>query len=146
MPNRNHSAFHCFFGLASLLLAFWGLSSGAWAHHGWRSYDAPLDMEFTITKTHWGGAHDRLTAIDSDGQQWDILLAPPVRNRRYGFDEDTVKVGQIVHMRGERHPERPEGKIHQIWLGDELIYEYFYGANYNSYDRLGMKTPRQPPE
>lgn len=114
------------------------------AHHGWRSYDAPLDMQAKIIKTNWGNPHDRLTVIDGQGETWDILLAPATRNRRYGFGEDTVAAGQNIRLVGERHPERNEAKIHQIWSDGEMVYEYLYGNGntITSFERLGKEPPK----
>ncbi len=134
--------------LAFLLSLGAGLAQ---AHHGWNSYDAPLDMDVKITQVDWGNPHDRLTAIADDGGEWDILLAPPTRNRRFGFGEDTVSVGQTVRLRGERHPDRNEGKIHQIWIGEDMVYEYLYGRgtreeSTTSYERLGQAIPTEAPK
>lgn len=120
-------------------------ATAALAHHGWSSYNQEAQMEMTITTLDFGNPHDRLEATDVDGKTWSLLLAPPVRNRRYGFGEDTVAVGQKVLVLGETHPKRAEAKVHQIWLGEDMVYEYLYGQDYNSYDRLGKTAPTPTP-
>lgn len=117
------------------------LALPASAHHGWSSYNQEAQLELTVTKLDFGNPHDRLEGEDADGKTWSLLLAPPVRNRRYGFGEDTVALGQSVLVLGETHPTRAEAKVHQIWLEDVMIYEYLYGENYSSYDRLGKTAP-----
>ena len=61
------------------------LTSVAFAHHGWGGYKDWLDIKVTITTVRLGNPHDRLVGRDSDGNEWNLLLAPPARNRRFGF-------------------------------------------------------------
>lgn len=128
----------------SLSFGFGAMATAASAHHGWSSYDDDLNMVATVTKVKFGNPHDRLQVQDAEGGLWDILLAPPVRNRRYGYDETTVCVGQDIRLIGERHPSKNEAKIHQIWVGETMVYEYLYTQDQTSYDRLGKTPPENP--
>ena len=73
-----------FFVTLSVYLAMAGL---AYAHHGWGGYKEKLEMTVTVTTVKLGNPHDRLVAVDDDGREWNLLLAPPARNRRFGFGD-----------------------------------------------------------
>lgn len=100
-------------------------SSPSWAHHGWSAYTADIGIDVVISELHLGGSHDRLTAVDSEGQEWDLWLATPQRNRRLGFNEDTLSVGDSIDLIGRLHPSRPEIKVHCIYMSEEVKYTYY---------------------
>jgi len=76
------------------------------AHHGWSWYgNEPFSLTATVVDTHFGNPHDRLTLMDDDGNEWDVLLSPPSRSRRAGLTEDDVSVGDIVTAHGHRRSE-----------------------------------------
>lgn len=112
-------------------------SSIAHAHHGWGWYSQSIDLQAEIVEIDLGNPHDILIAKDLEGEKWQLLLAPPVRNRRFGFGPGSVEVGQEVRLVGERHPKKREAKIHQIWSGEKLIYEYKYSSGRTSLERFG---------
>ena len=97
----------------------------AWAHHGWGGYDSDIDMSLVITELRLNGPHDHLLANDADGTQWELVLATPQRNRRLGFDENTLAVGDEVSVLGRGHPSRPEIKVHCIYMAGEAVYTYY---------------------
>ena len=109
--------------LAGLLLVL-GPASG-WTHHGWSGYDRDVDTSLVITEIHLGNPHDQLVATDSDGQAWDLVLATPNRNRRLGFNEESLSVGDEVNILGRGHPSRSEIKVHCIYRAEEMVYEYY---------------------
>ena len=96
-----------------------------WAHHGWAGYNSDVDTTLVVTELRLGNAHDQLTATDSDGQVWDLVLATPNRNRRLGFDESTLSVGDEIDILGRGHPSRPEIKVHCIYIAGETVYTYY---------------------
>ena len=98
----------------------------ALAHHGWGGYKERINASVTIVELKLGNPHDRLIAMDESGQQWNLLLAPPARNRRFGFDEDTLSVGDGVEIYGQKHPKRFELKVHCVNLNGENVYTYRY--------------------
>jgi hypothetical protein len=102
------------------------LTSAAYAHHGWGGYKEKLEMTVTITALKLGNPHDRLIAEDETGQEWNLLLAPPARNRRFGFDETVISVGDVIELYGQKHPQRFEAKVHCIYKGGENLYTYRY--------------------
>jgi hypothetical protein len=115
------------------------LLSTAFAHHGWGGYRDDIDITLTIAALKLGNPHDRLLATDADGEEWNLLLAPPARNRRFGFDETTLAVGDEILLFGERHPSRREIKVHCIFRGGEAVYTYRYGNGKSSLAREGRE-------
>lgn len=109
--------------LAPLLLLL--MPSFTLAHHGWAGYNADVDSRFTVTELRLGNAHDHLTAIDGDGKEWDLVLATPTRNRRLGFDEETLAVGDQIDLLGRLHPSKAEIKVHCIYMEEEVMYTYY---------------------
>ena len=97
----------------------------AWAHHGWGGYNRDVDTSVVVTELRLGGAHDQLVATDSDGRVWDLVLATPQRNRRLGFNETTLSVGDEVDILGRGHPDRDEIKVHCIYMAGEAVYTYY---------------------
>jgi hypothetical protein len=92
------------------------------AHHGW---GGNLDAEFEITGTvetpmSLAGPHATMKLRASDGQVWDLTLAPPASTERAGLKEGTIPVGATVTIHGHRNrdPKRFEIKTERvIWNG-----------------------------
>ncbi len=110
--------------LAVLAMLFLGPTFG-WAHHGWTGYTSDIDISLVVTELRLGNAHDQLVATDSEGQEWDLVLATPSRNRRLGFDENTLSVGDEIDILGRGHPSKPEIKVHCIYTAGETVYTYY---------------------
>jgi len=119
-------------GLFSALI----FSSVSYAHHGWGGYQERVKGSFTITDVKLGNPHDRLIATDEEGREWNLLLAPPARNRRFGFSEESVSVGDVIEIMGQRHPKRLEMKVHCIDKDGENLYTYRYDNGRTSLERL----------
>ena len=117
------------------LLACLMTTSWAHAHHGWGGYKEKLSMTVTITELKLGNPHDRLLATDSEGREWNLLLAPPARNRRFGFSEESISVGDVVELYGQKHPNRLEVKVHCLYRDDENLYTYRYDNGRTSLSR-----------
>ena len=109
--------------------------TAAQAHHGWGGYKERVRGSFTITELKLGNPHDRLIAVDESGQEWNLLLAPPARNRRFGFDKETLAVGEAVDIYGQKHPDRFELKVHCIDRDGENLYTYRYNNGRTSLAR-----------
>jgi hypothetical protein len=101
------------------------VSSLSWAHHGWGGYNSDTDKSLTVTELRLGNPHDHVVATDSEGQAWDLVLATPARNRRLGFDEDTLSVGDEIDLLGRLHPSKSEIKVHCIYVAGETVYTYY---------------------
>ena len=119
------------------LSAFCGLllMSVANAHHGWGGYRERLEMTVTITELKLGNPHDRLIATDDDGNEWNLLLAPPARNRRFGFSAESIGVGDVVELYGQKHPRRLEIKVHCLKKDGDNLYTYRYDDGRTSLER-----------
>jgi len=108
------------------IVASFVLLAPAQAHHGWGGYKERIRANVTIVELKLGNPHDRLIATDESGQEWNLLLAPPARNRRFGFNEDTLSVGDVVEIYGQKHPKRFELKVHCVNKNGENVYTYRY--------------------
>lgn len=109
--------------------------SVAEAHHGWGGYKEKMKMTVTITELKLGNPHDRLIATDEQGREWNLLLAPPARNRRFGFNEESVSVGDVIELFGQKHPQRLEMKVHCINQNGVNLYTYRYNNGRTSLQR-----------
>ncbi len=118
---------------AGLLVA--ASASLVFAHHGWSGYKEVTEMSATVTELKLGNPHDRLLATDDAGADWNLLLAPPARNRRFGFNEESVSVGDHVLLYGQKHPDRNEIKVHCLYRDDQMIYTYRYDNGRTSLSR-----------
>lgn len=96
-----------------------------WAHHGWSGYSGDIDIQLVVAELRLGNPHDQLIATDSDGQAWNLVLATPARNRRLGFDENTLSIGDEIDVLGRSHPSRLEIKVHCIYVSGEAVYTYY---------------------
>ncbi len=105
------------------------------AHHGWSGYKEVIEMSATVTELKLGNPHDRLIATDESGQEWNLLLAPPARNRRFGFNEESVSVGDELNLFGQKHPQRFEIKVHCLYRDGEMLYTYRYDNGRSSLSR-----------
>ncbi|MBT5558350.1 MAG: hypothetical protein HOJ88_00530 [Proteobacteria bacterium] len=101
------------------------ISSLSLAHHGWGGYNSDIDKNFVIAELRLGNAHDQLVATDDEGKAWDLVLATPARNRRLGFDENTLAVGDEINLLGRLHPSKSEIKVHCIYVAGETVYTYY---------------------
>jgi len=126
--------------LAGAVLAI--AASAGFAHHGWSGYKEVIEMSATVTELRLGNPHDRLIAMDDAGDEWNLLLAPPARNRRFGFNEESVKAGDSIVLFGQKHPKRNEIKVHCLYRGDEMIYTYRYDNGRTSLSR-SRRTSRE---
>jgi len=125
--------------VGAALLASVAILSPALAHHGWGGYRDDIEIAVTVTELKLGNPHDRVIAVDADGGEWLLLLAPPARNRRFGFDETTLSVGDAIDVFGQRHPSRAEIKVHCIFAGGETLYTYRYNSGTSSLRRRGRE-------
>ena len=110
-------------------------ASTVFAHHGWNGYKEVIEMSATVIELKLGNPHDRLIATDESGQEWNLLLAPPARNRRFGFSEESVSVGDELVLFGQKHPQRFEVKVHCLYRDDEMLYTYRYDSGRTSLSR-----------
>ena len=106
------------------------------AHHGWSGYPVEFTMTATVVDLRFANPHDQIWVEDAQGKRWNFLLAPPTRNRRFGYDETVVAVGDTVEIFGQHSKTKAEGKAHTIKnAADELIYTYYYDSGQTSLER-----------
>lgn len=111
------------------------------AHHGWSFYKEQVEMTVVISELKLGNPHDRLVAQDAQGNEWNLLLAPPARNRRFGFTDDTLEVGDEIELFGQKHPDKREVKVHYININGETVYTYKYNNGRTSMERMRIDQP-----
>lgn len=103
----------------------------AMAHHGWSGQaDTQSQVTGTVTKpVSLNGPHATMEIL-SNGQVWNITLAPPARTQSAGLTPSTLKVGDTVTLVGNRStdPKKFEMKTVRVTAG---------GRNYDVYpDRI----------
>jgi hypothetical protein len=107
----------------------------AFAHHGWGgNVDEVTAMTGTVTEgVKLAGPHGTMKIMTADGKVWDITLAPPFRTSSAGLKPDTIPVGAMVIVHGQRNrdPNRFEMKTIQV--------EYA-GKHYNVYPEFVNKV------
>lgn len=82
-------------------LALGLLSSTAWAHHGWSSYDADktLKIETALVEVQYRNPHAQVR-IDHEGRTWDVILAPTRRMESRGLADGALTKGKTVIVEG----------------------------------------------
>ena len=107
----------------------------ALAHHGWGgNVDEVTALSGMVTEgVKLVGPHGTMKIMTSDGKVWDITLAPPFRTTSAGLKQDTIPVGAMVTVHGQRNrdPNRYEMKTIQV--------EYA-GRHYNVYPEFADKV------
>ncbi|PYS33295.1 MAG: hypothetical protein DMG14_32150 [Acidobacteria bacterium] len=99
----------------------------AFGHHGW---GGNLDEEFQISGTvesgvSLAGPHATMK-VRSEGQVWDITLAPPPRTQAAGLKEGVIPVGAQVTIQGHRNrdPKRFEIKTERVIWNNRTFNVY----------------------
>ena len=121
--------------IISLLL----IALEVFAHHGWSYYQDEISMDLTVLELSLRNPHDRIIAIDKNDQKWNFLLAPPARNRRFGFDGSIIEVTDEIVILGQKHINKNELKIHCIYKNNNLIYTYRYPNGQTSHAFMRLK-------
>src|ERR1700724_2088388 len=107
----------------------------AFAHHGWGgNVDEVTGMTGMVTEgVKLAGPHGTMKIMTSDGQVWDITLAPPFRTSSAGLKQDTIPVGAMVTVHGQRNrdPNRYEMKT---------IQAEYAGRHSNLYPEFEIKV------
>lgn len=98
---------HTYFTRLSLvaLVAILVAAAPAAAHHGW---GGQAEQETTLTGTveaplSLAGPHGTMKIRTSDGQVWDVTLAPPNRTAGAGLKEGVIPMGATVTIKGHRN-------------------------------------------
>ena len=114
-----HSRILQYLGNGLAVLAF--CAAPALAHHGWSGNNEEFQLTGTVVSAvDLSGPHGTMQVEDSNGQVWDITLAPGPRTHRAGLQEGVVPVGAEVTLHGMRNdnPDRYEMKTRRVvWQG-----------------------------
>jgi hypothetical protein len=92
------------------------------AHHGWSGYqNEQFELTGTLeTDVNLGGPHATARVKATDGQVWDVVMAPGTRTQRTGLKEGIIPLGAKVTASGHRHrdPKKFEIKTEKVtWNG-----------------------------
>jgi hypothetical protein len=92
------------------------------AHHGWGgNVDQVTAMTGVVVEgVKLSGPHGTMKIKTADGRVWDLTLAPPFRTSSAGLKQDTIPLGAMVTVRGNknRNADRYEMKTIQVeWEG-----------------------------
>jgi hypothetical protein len=91
--------------VAALTLAF---APPAWTHHSQSEFDFKqvVEVEGKVTRLEWLSPHARLyiDVVNDKGEvvKWNFELPSPVTLMRRGWKRDSLKVGDIVKVKGAR--------------------------------------------
>ena len=91
--------------VAALTLAF---APRAWTHHSQSEFDFKqvVEVEGKITRIEWLSPHARLylDVVNDKGEvtNWNFELPSPVTLMRRGWKRDSLKVGDVVKVKGAR--------------------------------------------
>ena len=100
----------------------------ALAHHGWGgNQDEEFELAGTVvTPLSLAGPHATMQIRASDGQVWDLTLAPPARTERAGLKEGVIPAGATVMIHGHRNrdPKRFEVKTERVTWNGRLFNVY----------------------
>jgi hypothetical protein len=99
------------------------LSSAAFAHHGWSSYDASktLTIDTTLTDLSWGNPHGQ-AKTRYKGKTWDVILAPVSRMESRGLTKEMVAPKKKIRLVGyARSDGTPEMRIERVIVGGKTI-------------------------
>jgi hypothetical protein len=110
------------FGAIACAAAFALLPLSAAAHHGWGgNVDQVSAMTGVVVEgVKLSGPHGTMKIKTADGRVWDLTLAPPFRTSSAGLKQDTIPLGAMVTVRGNknRNADRYEMKTIQVeWEG-----------------------------
>ncbi len=77
------------------------VSLPALAHHGWSSYDATKTLRISapLTQVQYRNPHAQV-AVQYQGKQWDVVLAPISRMSSRGLPEQALVVGKTITIEG----------------------------------------------
>ncbi|HEY4212577.1 MAG TPA: DUF6152 family protein [Steroidobacteraceae bacterium] len=84
------------------------VAPAAWSHHSQSEFDSKLvvEVEGKVTQLDWRSPHARLyidVVNDKGGVvNWNFELPSPVTLMRRGWKRDSLKVGEVVKVKGAR--------------------------------------------
>ena len=104
-------------------LLFLFANPGAWAHHGWSSYDPErlVKLEVPLVEVRYRNPHAEVE-VDHQGRRWQVILAPIHRMESRGLASDAMKVGKQMTIEGyPRKDGTPEIRAERITVDGKTI-------------------------
>ena len=109
----------------------------ATAHHGWggNSNEISTMMGTVVEGVKLTGPHATMRIRGEDGKTWDITLAPPFRTSSQGLKPETIPVGSMVEVQGNKNldPKRFEMKTVRVT---------YNGKRYTVYPEFAANLPK----
>jgi len=107
----------------------------ALAHHGWGgNVDEVTALTGVVTEgVKLAGPHATMKITTSDGKVWNITLAPPSRTASAGLKQDTIPVGAMVTVHGQRNRDANRYEM-------KTIQVEYAGRQYNVYPEFANKV------
>lgn len=92
-------------GTCTALVVVTMVSSAAFAHHGWGSYDATKTLTLTgaITESSYVNPHGQIRLNVEGEKNWLVVLAPPSRMKSRGLSAEMLNVGKTATVVGYPH-------------------------------------------
>ena len=125
ISTENHGA-TVMSGCALVVTLFFSLP--VLAHHGWSGNTAG-DVTITgvlIEKVELRGPHGTMKIRDSEGQLWNVTLAPGPRTHRAGLKASVIPLGDVVTVHGARNDDLSEfeAKVRRVEWGENVFDVY----------------------
>ncbi|MGC3948137.1 MAG: DUF6152 family protein [Chryseolinea sp.] len=92
-------------------------------HHGWSSYDQTKTLKFTgkILEMSYENPHGAIK-LETEGNKWNVVLAPPSRMETRGLTKEMLKVGNTVTVVGYPHIKiKDEMRAERITVKDKTV-------------------------
>lgn len=109
--------------IAALAISAAAPPTGAWAHHGWSSYDAEKIIKVTapVTDVSWGNPHGG-AKVRYQGKVWDVVLAPVARMEARGLTQAMLAPGKAVTLEGyPRKDGAAEMRIERVTVDGKTV-------------------------
>lgn len=112
--------------LVTTFIALIGLTTVAYAHHGWRwTADGNVEVIGIIKSATLGNPHGVLI-LDVEGEEWTAEVGQPWRNARAGLSDDLMAPKTEITIIGQRSadPKEKRVKAERIKISNKL-YELY---------------------
>jgi hypothetical protein len=104
------------------------IAAPASAHHGWGgNVDQVSSMTGVVVEgVKLAGPHGTMKIKTADGHVWNLTLAPPFRTSSAGLKQDTIPVGSMVTVQGNKNR---NASLYEM----KTIQVEYSGKHYNVY-------------
>ena len=112
--------------LVATFISIIGLTTAAYAHHGWRwTADGNVEVIGVIKSATLGNPHGVLI-LDVEGEEWTAEVGQPWRNARAGLRDDMMAPGTEITIIGQRSadPKEKRVKAERIRISGKLYQLY----------------------